>query len=213
MRARSVASTYTEIRASSSLLIPDSKNAAQSQNTQQYLHAPIRAHGLNALCPAEKGIKLVQEGQYAQAVSMFTEAIKCDPKDYRWVFSKTINSLLKQFSHFLFLHPIDSLGTVPIVITAWSFTLRLWQTLSDPSSWLQTGPKVISAKAVLLWAWRWVQGAGVARKPVKCLVKLQLVRYSTTVKQRKPWSRSWSWTKTARKPKTTFLTANFCSLW
>ncbi|XP_047459383.1 tetratricopeptide repeat protein 31 isoform X2 [Mugil cephalus] len=32
----------------------------------------------------EKGIKLVQEGQYAQAVSMFTEAIKCDPKDYRF---------------------------------------------------------------------------------------------------------------------------------
>lgn len=33
--------------------------------------------------PAEKGIKLVQEGQYAQAVTMFTEAIKCDPKDNR----------------------------------------------------------------------------------------------------------------------------------
>lgn len=38
------------------------------------------------LCPAEKGIKLVQEGQYAQAASMFTEAIKCDPKDYRYSF-------------------------------------------------------------------------------------------------------------------------------
>uniref|UniRef100_UPI0037E70B23 tetratricopeptide repeat protein 31 isoform X2 n=1 Tax=Semicossyphus pulcher TaxID=241346 RepID=UPI0037E70B23 len=32
----------------------------------------------------EKGIKLVQEGQYAQAASMFTEAIKCDPKDNRF---------------------------------------------------------------------------------------------------------------------------------
>ncbi|XP_066535440.1 stress-induced-phosphoprotein 1 [Hoplias malabaricus] len=32
----------------------------------------------------EKGIRLVQEGQYAQAVSMFTEAIKYDPKDYRF---------------------------------------------------------------------------------------------------------------------------------
>ncbi|XP_076017037.1 uncharacterized protein LOC143008945 [Genypterus blacodes] len=32
----------------------------------------------------ERGIKLVQEGQYAQAVSMFTEAIKYDPKDYRF---------------------------------------------------------------------------------------------------------------------------------
>ncbi|KAM4599770.1 uncharacterized protein V3H82_008077 [Fundulus diaphanus] len=32
----------------------------------------------------EKGIKLVQEGQYAQAVCMFTEAIKYDPKDYRF---------------------------------------------------------------------------------------------------------------------------------
>lgn len=32
----------------------------------------------------EKGIKLVQEGQYEQAVAMFTEAIKCDAKDYRF---------------------------------------------------------------------------------------------------------------------------------
>ncbi|XP_020565252.1 tetratricopeptide repeat protein 31 isoform X2 [Oryzias latipes] len=32
----------------------------------------------------EKGIKLVQQGEYAQAASMFTEAIKCDPKDYRF---------------------------------------------------------------------------------------------------------------------------------
>ncbi|XP_040034856.2 uncharacterized protein LOC120820776 isoform X2 [Gasterosteus aculeatus] len=32
----------------------------------------------------EKGIKLVQEGQYAQAACMFTEAIKYDPKDYRF---------------------------------------------------------------------------------------------------------------------------------
>lgn len=32
---------------------------------------------------AEKGIKLVQQGQYAEAVALFTEAIKCDPKDYR----------------------------------------------------------------------------------------------------------------------------------
>uniref|UniRef100_A0A1A8K413 Tetratricopeptide repeat domain 31 n=2 Tax=Nothobranchius kuhntae TaxID=321403 RepID=A0A1A8K413_NOTKU len=32
----------------------------------------------------EKGIKLVQEGQYAQAVVLFTDAIKCDPNDYRF---------------------------------------------------------------------------------------------------------------------------------
>ncbi|KAF0027470.1 hypothetical protein F2P81_020211 [Scophthalmus maximus] len=32
----------------------------------------------------EKGIKLVQEGQYAQAAIMFTDAIKCDPKDNRF---------------------------------------------------------------------------------------------------------------------------------
>uniref|UniRef100_A0A8C6UFU2 Uncharacterized protein n=1 Tax=Neogobius melanostomus TaxID=47308 RepID=A0A8C6UFU2_9GOBI len=30
--------------------------------------------------------ELVQEGQYAQAATMFTEAIKCDPKDYRYMF-------------------------------------------------------------------------------------------------------------------------------
>lgn len=39
----------------------------------------------HSLFLAEKGIKLVQEGQYAQAVSMFTEAIKCDPKDNRYI--------------------------------------------------------------------------------------------------------------------------------
>ncbi|KAM9559715.1 uncharacterized protein ACWYII_015080 isoform 1-T1 [Salvelinus alpinus] len=32
----------------------------------------------------EKGIKLVQEGQYSQAVGMFTEAIRYNPKDYRF---------------------------------------------------------------------------------------------------------------------------------
>ncbi|XP_045070094.1 hsp70-Hsp90 organizing protein 2-like isoform X2 [Coregonus clupeaformis] len=32
----------------------------------------------------EKGIKLVQEGQYSQAIIMFTEAIRYDPKDYRF---------------------------------------------------------------------------------------------------------------------------------
>ncbi|XP_056128403.1 tetratricopeptide repeat protein 31 isoform X2 [Rhinichthys klamathensis goyatoka] len=32
----------------------------------------------------EKGIRFVQEGQYTEAVSLFTEAIKCDPKDYRF---------------------------------------------------------------------------------------------------------------------------------
>ncbi|KAB5581745.1 hypothetical protein PHYPO_G00179220 [Pangasianodon hypophthalmus] len=32
----------------------------------------------------EKGIRLVNEGQYSEAVNMFTEAIKCDPKDYRF---------------------------------------------------------------------------------------------------------------------------------
>nr|XP_046257562.1 hsp70-Hsp90 organizing protein isoform X1 [Scatophagus argus] len=38
----------------------------------------------SASLTAEKGIKLVQEGQYAQAVAMFTDAIKCDPKDNRF---------------------------------------------------------------------------------------------------------------------------------
>ncbi|XP_068597715.1 uncharacterized protein zgc:123010 [Brachionichthys hirsutus] len=32
----------------------------------------------------EKGIKLVQEGYYSQAATMFTEAIRCDPKDNRF---------------------------------------------------------------------------------------------------------------------------------
>ncbi|XP_051507740.1 uncharacterized protein LOC127414067 isoform X5 [Myxocyprinus asiaticus] len=32
----------------------------------------------------EKGIRFVQEGQYSLALSLFTEAIKCDPKDHRF---------------------------------------------------------------------------------------------------------------------------------
>lgn len=39
---------------------------------------------LSCFTRAEKGIKLVQEGQYAQAVALFTEAIRCDPEDYRY---------------------------------------------------------------------------------------------------------------------------------
>lgn len=49
-------------------------------------HTALGMFKNKSLCPAEKGIKLVQEGQYAQAASMFTEAIKCDPKDYRYSF-------------------------------------------------------------------------------------------------------------------------------
>lgn len=46
----------------------------------------------------ERGIKLVQEGQYAQAVTMFTEAIKCDPKDYRFFGNRSYcYSCLEQF--------------------------------------------------------------------------------------------------------------------
>lgn len=35
---------------------------------------------------AEKGIRLVNDGQYSEAVNMFTEAIKYDPKDYRFLY-------------------------------------------------------------------------------------------------------------------------------
>lgn len=42
-------------------------------------------HGFSFFTQAEKGIKLVEKGQYAQAVALFTEAIKCDPEDYRYV--------------------------------------------------------------------------------------------------------------------------------
>lgn len=44
------------------------------------------------LATAERGIRLVNEGQYSEAVNLFTEAIKCDPKDYRYHYSTwTIN--------------------------------------------------------------------------------------------------------------------------
>ncbi|XP_016128812.1 uncharacterized protein [Sinocyclocheilus grahami] len=42
------------------------------------------AHKSSFLFTPEKGIRFVQEGQYTQALSLFTEAIKCDPKDYRF---------------------------------------------------------------------------------------------------------------------------------
>lgn len=40
-------------------------------------------HAVLIFSQLEKGIKLVQQGQYAEAVALFTEAIKCDPRDYR----------------------------------------------------------------------------------------------------------------------------------
>ncbi|KAJ3610583.1 hypothetical protein NHX12_022675 [Muraenolepis orangiensis] len=50
----------------------------------------------------EKGIQLVQEGRYSQAVSMFTEAIRCDPKDYRFLGNRSYcYSCLEQYSQAL----------------------------------------------------------------------------------------------------------------
>ncbi|KAM9365283.1 uncharacterized protein KZ484_011457 [Pholidichthys leucotaenia] len=47
----------------------------------------------------EKGIKLAQEGQYEEAVIMFTEAIKYDPKDYRFFGNRSYcYNCLKQYS-------------------------------------------------------------------------------------------------------------------
>lgn len=100
---------------------------------------------------------------------MFTEAIKCDPKDNRYIISgpqllnrKDFNSRHGTYlrcypSAFLIWHPAGSLVIDPIAITAWSSTLRPWQTLNAPFSWPQTGPKDTSARAVLSWEWRWVQ--------------------------------------------------------
>lgn len=107
--------------------------------------------------PAEKGIKLVQEGQYLQAVTMFTEAIKCDPKDNRCIICGL--SILTEYLLFrhcaalysciVKLRPVDSLGIVPTAITAWSSTLRPWQMLNAPYSWRPTGPKDTFARVVL----------------------------------------------------------------
>lgn len=49
------------------------------------VHLWVPCHGFSFLTRAEKGIKLVKEGQYEQAVALFTEAIKCEPEDYRYI--------------------------------------------------------------------------------------------------------------------------------
>lgn len=63
--------------------------------------------------------------------------------------------ILLTYSFCIKFRPVGSLGTVPIAITAWSSTLRPWQTLNAPFRWPQTGPKDTSVRAVLSWAWRW----------------------------------------------------------
>lgn len=103
----------------------------------------------------------MQEGQYAQAVDMFTEAISCDPKDNRYIICGH-GSLQRKYIHFRHMHYIPfafsnvrtlgSLGIDPIAITAWSSTLRPWQMQNAPFSWPQTGPKDTFARVVLLWA-------------------------------------------------------------
>uniref|UniRef100_A0A3B5LWA8 Zgc:123010 n=1 Tax=Xiphophorus couchianus TaxID=32473 RepID=A0A3B5LWA8_9TELE len=60
------------------------KPKGYSRKSKENKENEARKELFTFLCLAEKGIKLVQEGQYAQAACMFTEAIKCDPKDYRF---------------------------------------------------------------------------------------------------------------------------------
>lgn len=38
---------------------------------------------------SEQGVQLFDQGEYTQAVDMFTQAIFCDRTDYRWVTSAT----------------------------------------------------------------------------------------------------------------------------
>uniref|UniRef100_A0A3P9Q486 Zgc:123010 n=1 Tax=Poecilia reticulata TaxID=8081 RepID=A0A3P9Q486_POERE len=60
------------------------KPKGSSRKSKENKENEARKELFAILCLTEKGIKLVQEGQYAQAACMFTEAIKCDPKDYRF---------------------------------------------------------------------------------------------------------------------------------
>lgn len=110
----------------------------------------------NSLCPPEKGIKLVQEGQYAQAVVLFTEAIKCDPNDYRYVFCDQDYFIIQKYTRVIPLEfnflPAGFLEIVLIASTAWSSTQKPWQMLKTPLCCLQIGPKDTSAKAALSWA-------------------------------------------------------------
>lgn len=107
----------------------------------------------------EKGIRFVQEGQYTQAVGLFTEAIKCDPKDYRWVFdlTETISHVFP-FLLFSWIHSdiliTGFLGIAPTATVVWSSTLWPSQMLRSPSTWLLIGPKAITVGEVHLWGLR-----------------------------------------------------------
>ncbi|XP_030626959.1 hsp70-Hsp90 organizing protein isoform X2 [Chanos chanos] len=66
-----------------------SKTGRKSRENKENEARPREVTGPDAVTKisaslAEKGIELVKDGQYSQAVSMFTEAIGYDPKDYRF---------------------------------------------------------------------------------------------------------------------------------
>lgn len=83
----------TECKKSASLTGKQRTEQPQNRNLLFGIRSEVSRHGFSfvVFCccfffrtRAEKGIKLVQEGQYAQAVALFTEAIRCDPEDYRY---------------------------------------------------------------------------------------------------------------------------------
>ena len=83
---RSASLTGECVRLYYSLYTPSNTYGCTHTHTLLCKHAQMLFVHLSlwlCMCPVEKGIKLVQEGQYSQAVVMFTEAIKYDPKDYR----------------------------------------------------------------------------------------------------------------------------------
>nr|XP_005169572.1 tetratricopeptide repeat protein 31 isoform X1 [Danio rerio] len=69
---------------------PKAKSKGKSKENKENESRPAEVIGFSeaktkrSASLVEKGIRFVQEGQYTQAVSLFTEAIKCDPKDYRF---------------------------------------------------------------------------------------------------------------------------------
>uniref|UniRef100_A0A3Q4HZL5 Zgc:123010 n=1 Tax=Neolamprologus brichardi TaxID=32507 RepID=A0A3Q4HZL5_NEOBR len=63
---------------------PKGSSRKSKENKENEARREVNANRWSKRSSYKKGIKLVQEGQYAQAASMFTEAIKCDPKDYRF---------------------------------------------------------------------------------------------------------------------------------
>ncbi|TRY84082.1 hypothetical protein DNTS_008928, partial [Danionella cerebrum] len=68
---------------------PKAKSKGKSKENKENESRPADTKIKRSASLAEKGVQCAQQGQYTQAVSLFTEAIKCDPEDFRFLFNRS----------------------------------------------------------------------------------------------------------------------------